>query len=130
MTKKSQDDTISILAYNYSREEPNAPQFYYTRDNSKELQEIGEPEEIRITVEDVRPGSKFIMETLDKNHGFAINAWKEMGQPEPPTREQTAELKKIALATKKEYLYADDKGRLMLHLKIDPWSIVSIREER
>jgi xylan 1,4-beta-xylosidase len=69
------------------------------------------------------------METVDENHGFAMKAWKEMGQPEPPTREQTAELRKIAIEAKKEYLYADAEGKLMLDLNIAPWNIVSIREE-
>ncbi|MBE0339451.1 hypothetical protein E0698_24295 [Paenibacillus sp. 23TSA30-6] len=76
----------------------------------------------------ITPGTCFIVETLDEHHGFAILAWKAMGCPEPPTREQTRALQGTALATNKKTVYADIDGSLKLELTLTPWSLIAVRE--
>jgi hypothetical protein len=41
------------------------------------------------------------VEALDRQNGEAVAAWEAMGRSEPPTREQTAELRKLARNTEK-----------------------------
>jgi xylan 1,4-beta-xylosidase len=69
-----------------------------------------------------------LIETLDRANGNAIAAWQAMGSPEPPTREQTAELRKAGLATMREFVQADESGRLSLRRTIEPWNVVLIDE--
>jgi len=47
------------------------------------------------------------VETLDRSHGNALAAWKDMGSPEPPSRAQAEALRDAARATRLETLTAD-----------------------
>jgi hypothetical protein len=51
-----------------------------------------------------------------------------MGRPEPPTREQTAELQKLAWNTKKEVLHANKDGQLHFRLNMPAWSLVLVKQ--
>ncbi len=55
-------------------------------------------------------------------------AWEAMGKPEPPSREQTATLRKQAWATKHETLHADGRGQLALQRTLDAWTVILIKE--
>jgi xylan 1,4-beta-xylosidase len=68
------------------------------------------------------------VETLDKEHGDAITAWEAMGRPEPPNREQTVVLRKLAWSTEEQVVRTDGEGRLHLTIKLPPWSIVLIKQ--
>lgn len=57
-----------------------------------------------------------------------VDAWKALGSPEPPTREETAELRLAARATGSETRRADAEGRLALELLLQPWTVVSLRQ--
>lgn len=132
ITRKSDNGKISALLYNYPEDEvpisvPISP--FPNREIAEEIQSKGSAKHMEIEIHDLKPSARFLIETVDEEHGFAIKRWKEMGQPEPPTREQTAELRKVAMETKKEYVYADKEGKLVLKMKVSPWNIVSIREE-
>jgi xylan 1,4-beta-xylosidase len=73
-------------------------------------------------------GASFLVETLDKEHGDAITAWEAMGRPEPPNREQTAMLRKLAWNTEKQVVRTDGEGGLHLSMKLPAWSIVLIKQ--
>lgn len=75
-----------------------------------------------------KPKTKFILETLDKEHGWALPEWKNMGSPEPPTREQTEYLKSKAFTTKKVIVSANENGCYSLKLNLSPWSVCLIKE--
>jgi hypothetical protein len=49
-----------------------------------------------------------------------------MNSPEPPTREQTAQLKKKAMATKKESRKVDGNGELTWTGDVPPWAVIAI----
>jgi hypothetical protein len=51
-----------------------------------------------------------------------------MGSPEPPTREQAALLRAQAMATSNELVHADTSGQLTVHRKLEPWSLVLVRQ--
>lgn len=132
ITRKSEDGKISVLVYNYPEDEvpqsvPISP--FPNRNIAEEIQSKGSARNIEIEICDLNPGTRFLIETVDEEHGFAIKKWKEMGQPEPPTREQIVELRRVAMETKKDYIWVNTEGKLILKIKILPWSIISIREE-
>jgi xylan 1,4-beta-xylosidase len=68
------------------------------------------------------------VEVLDRQHGDAVTAWEAMGRPEPPTREQTAELRKLAWNTKKKVLQADKDGHLHFRFSMPAWSLVLVKQ--
>jgi xylan 1,4-beta-xylosidase len=81
-------------------------------------------------IRDLPPSSAFEMDTLDATHGFCLAAWKEIGSPEPPSREQAQLLRKAAMGLKREVLKADSSGTLRLDLTLEPWAILMLRESR
>jgi xylan 1,4-beta-xylosidase len=81
-----------------------------------------------LEVAGLKPGAPFEVETLDAAHGFATPVWEAMGRPEPPTREQTAVLRKAAMATCRDTFRADSGGVLAFNAVLAPWSIASIRQ--
>ena len=68
------------------------------------------------------------MEVLDAENGNPVKAWKQLGSPEPPSRQQTATLKQKAWALKTSGLNADSKGYLTFKEKVSPWSIILLKE--
>jgi xylan 1,4-beta-xylosidase len=91
---------------------------------------LGKPARLEVELTGLGPNVSVVVETLDQSHGNAMNAWEALGQPERPTREQTAALRQQAEATKRETLRADASGRFVLTRLLDPWSIALIREVR
>ena len=84
--------------------------------------------ELDLTLSGLKGGAAFEIETLDDDNGNAIKAWRAMGSPRSPTREQIAVLKAAGDATKREMARADPGGRLVLRRTLSPWSLVLVRE--
>jgi hypothetical protein len=51
-----------------------------------------------------------------------------MGKPEPPNRQQTALLRKLAWATEKQIVRSDETGALHVKMKLPAWSVVLIKQ--
>ena len=129
VTRHRQTNKVTALAYHYPAEvKISLPGSSSIADAEKMLKR-GMPEMFALKLEGLPPRARFLIETLDKTNGNAIAAWLAMGSPEPPTREQSAELRKAALATKREFVQADESGRLALRRTIEPWSLVLIAEQ-
>ena len=88
---------------------------------------MGTPRKFSLNLKGITASANVQVETLDKNNGFAYPKWKGMGSPEPPTREQTKQLKEAAFATKKEKIKADAKGNLQWERTLQPWDCVLIQ---
>ena len=76
----------------------------------------------------LKADSKFEIEIVDTANAFALRSWQKMGSPEPPTRQQTKDLKIKALDTKKLFITANKKGELNWKYALEPWAIVLIRQ--
>lgn len=90
---------------------------------------MGTPRPFAMRIAGVPPGAAFDVETLDADHGFAWPAWRAMGSPEPPNREQTKQLKRAAFATKVEQVRADGSGYLNWSKTLTPWNCVLIKQK-
>ena len=89
----------------------------------------GSPTSVNVTLRGLRANATVLVETLDQSHGNAIAAWQRMGSPEPPTREQAAQLRQAAAATLRETFHADASGTFKFQRNIEPWSVVLIQQQ-
>ncbi len=129
-TKDATSGAVQVLAYHYPSELREAPPLTKSAAEAEEIAALGQPRELSLDIQGLSPHASLVMETLDSAHGFALPAWKAMGAPEPPSREETILLRKAARNLKQEFFTADDRGHFSLKRTITPWSVVMIREIR
>ncbi|WP_159023899.1 glycoside hydrolase [Formosa sp. L2A11] len=122
VSKKSKDDKIVALAYNYPKEYENAVP------SGSNKREEGTNKKLDFSLKGLDAGTVFEIEILDKDHGNIHNFWEAMGKPEPPTREQIKIMKAYANTMKTDYVKADKNGVLKINQEITPWSLVLIKQ--
>lgn len=126
VTRCSKTGRVSGIVYNYPIEyEQTVPSI---RNCSNYMQ--ASPKEINVTLKGLRPNQTFIIETLDKDHGNAFDAWQQMGCPHSPTREQTAKLKDKGWNTLMEVVRADSRGNLNINRTLQPWTCMLITQQQ
>ena len=124
VSRSSKTGKVIALAFNYPKEYeeavPSAKNFSnYMEASSKQVD---------FTLTGLRPGSAFVIETLDKEHGNVYDDYVEIGAPHSPTREETAYLKQKAWDTQKEVVRVAADGTLTLKRELSPWTCVLIKE--
>ena len=128
VSRHSRDGAITALAYNYPDEYSQAVAMVKTPEEAEAVAALGSPKTLAMWVSDLKPGAVFMIETLDRQHGFALETWKQIGAPEPPTRQQIQILRESAIALKKEFITVGRDGTLAIELTLAPWSIARITE--
>ncbi len=128
ITKETATHHIAVLAYNYPLEEKISLPVTQSIEAADQIDASGSPRDLQIHLHGVPPNASFLIETLDRHHGDALVTWEDMGKPEPPNRAQTEVLRKAAWSTGKEVVRADSAGNLDLHRRIDPWSLVLVKQ--
>ena len=129
VTRDSKTGFVTALIYNYPDEIKTAvPISKESRDIAEKTLHTGIPKKTTINLTGLRPGSKFEIEILDENNGFALKKWMEMGMPEPASREQTRQLKAYAMATRKYNIKADSKGKLTWNEFLLPWAVAVLKQ--
>jgi len=69
--------------------------------NYADTGEHGTLQHVHIAVDGWKPAARFHVEILDRDHGSALTAWKAMGAPAFPTRQQYDSLRRAAGTTEK-----------------------------
>jgi len=129
VTRCAKTKNLSAIAFHYPREvSQTVPASFDTRDKAYETLAVGKAERLTVKFTRLKPGSKLVVETLDRESGNALAAWESFGRPDNVLREHARILGERAMATKQEYISADGSGDFVLRRSIEPWSIVSIRE--
>ena len=129
VTRNSTTNLLTSLIYNYPSEIKTAvPISHEDRELADKILHTGTPKTVTIKLTGLKPASKFEVEILDENNGFAITKWKEMGMPEAATREQIQQLKLAGMATKKFDLKADNKGNLVWSETLLPWAVAILKQ--
>lgn len=124
VSRSSLTGKIVALAFNYPAEyEEKVPS---ARDFSNYMNTS--PRNLDFTFTNLKAGTVFEIETLDKEHGNVYDDYCAMGMPHSPSREETDALKQKAWGTKKEVMKADMNGILTIKRTLAPWSCVLIRE--
>ncbi|WP_321373345.1 hypothetical protein [uncultured Draconibacterium sp.] len=122
VSRDSGDGKVSALAYNYPEEYVDAVPA------GRNKREEGTSKPLNFSLENLKPGTQFKIETLDKDHGNIHNYWEAMGKPEPPTREQIKVMKAYAENLKTEIVTVGEDGILDIDQTLTPWSVVLIQQ--
>ena len=130
VSRHSSDGAVTALAYHYPEEYPQAVAMAKTADEAEAVMKHGQPRCFTLRLSDLPPGAAFLVETLDRQHGFALEAWKQMGASATPNREQTRMLREAAMAVRKEFVTVGADGILAFEKTLEPWSIACLRQIR
>lgn len=122
VSRNSDNGKVSALAYNYPKEYEGAVP------SGANKREKGTSKPLSFSMENLKPGTQFKIETLDKDHGNIYNYWESMGKPEPPTREQVKVMKAYAETLKTEIMTVGNDGKLNIEKTLTPWSVVLIKQ--
>ncbi|MET7280085.1 hypothetical protein ABZS29_17760 [Kribbella sp. NPDC005582] len=126
-SRHSRSGQIAILAYHYPPEvDRSVPASFDNRQVADLTARTGSPRRLELDLTNLAPGSGVFTEILDATHGNAIEAWRRMGSPSAPTREQLDQLRMMADSTHLRTAHADRHGRLRLQQDLAPWSICLI----
>ncbi len=121
VTRHSKTKRITTLLFHYPDEIKHV-----VKGGIESLLDKGAPKVFAIDLNGVKPQAAITIETLGRDNGYAYKTWKDMGKPEPPTREQIKQLKLAAFATRKEKAKADAKGGFKFKRTLQPWDCVLI----
>jgi xylan 1,4-beta-xylosidase len=127
VTRNTNNGQVAALLYNYPPEVLSAPPL--SKGNPEIAEQIlamGSGRTVDLRLRNLSPATSYVVETLNAHHGFAYRDWQAMGSPEPPTREQTAELRKKAMATKREACKTGADGELRWTGVIPAWAVIAI----
>ncbi len=124
ITRHSATGLITALAYNYPPEITVALPKTPTVEEADKLMATGSPRRLSLEITGLPPNTSFSVEVLDQTHANPVAAWESMGRPEPPTREQAAQLRQAAWATEKSTLRTSAQGILHLDRTLTPWSLL------
>jgi xylan 1,4-beta-xylosidase len=127
-TRDLASQTIRVLAYHYPSELREAPPLSSSPADAEKILAIGRPRNLHIDIHDLPPNATIRVETLDASHGFCLPAWKAMGAPEPPSREQAKLLREAGWNLRREFLNADASGTFRLDRSLEPWTVLMLVE--
>ena len=115
---------VSGILYHYPIEEAVAMSRYPDRAAAEMELCKGQAYTVSLRLTDLAPHQEIRFDMLSRESGWALPLWQEMGCPEPPSREQTAQLREAAMTTKVWTAEADEHGTLEVHMDLAPWSVV------
>ena len=129
VTRDSATGEVAAVLFNYPqdmgrRAVGSADSYGETR----ALAEVGPARRVRHTVAGLEPGTRFTVEQLDWEHGNVAEAWHALGEPLNLTREQTAELRRVADGLLRTELVVGADGVLDIDLELPAWAVVSVHQ--
>jgi len=128
VSRDSKTGYITAVFYNYPPEIKVSLPVSDTLAAADQIDNSGSARDLAFNIDHLPANASFLIETLDKEHGDAVAAWEAMGEPEPPNREQTAALEKLAWDTRKQIVRTDEEGSLHVNLKLAAWSVVLVKQ--
>ncbi|MFG6201914.1 beta-xylosidase [Nonomuraea sp. JJY05] len=129
VTRDSRTSAVSAVFFNY-------PEDMATRgvgsQNSypaaRALAEMGPSRRIRHSIGGLEPGTTFLVEVMDWEHGNAAEAWYRLGSPLNPSRAESEHLSLVADSLLRFTLTVPDSGVLDLDAELAPWAVMSLRQ--
>lgn len=125
VSRHSDSGKITALAFNYPDEHVDAVPSAKIVDN---YMQNASAKKVDVTLKGLKPGSVFIVETLDKGNGNVFDDYLSIGAPSSLSIQQTSWLKERAWQTRKEKVTVSQEGTLHIDLDLMPWSCVLIDE--
>ena len=129
VTRDSGTSAVSAVFFNYPddmglRSIGSANSYEETR----HLAEKGPSRTIRHSIAGLEPGTTFLAETVDWDHGNVAEAWFGMGGPVNLSRNETRHLATVADALLRDTLTVPESGILELDVERAPWAVMSLRQ--
>lgn len=127
VTRDAATDAVSAVFFNYPEDMGRRP--VGSADSYAEtraLAEVGPARRVRHTVDGLVPGARYAVERVDWEHGNVAEAWHAMGEPRNLSREQTAELRRVADDLWRTELVVGDDGVLEIDLDLPAWAVASV----
>ncbi|OXM60808.1 GH39 family glycosyl hydrolase [Amycolatopsis vastitatis] len=129
VTRNSRTSAVSALFFNYPdemamRSVGSAGSYPATR----ALAERGPARRIRHSISGLAPGTPFLVEVLDWEHGNVAEAWHQLGSPLNLSRAQSEYLRDVAGSLRRFILAASGDGTLEIDADLPPWAVMSVRQ--
>ncbi len=128
VTRDSRTSAVSAVFFNYPEDMAlrgvgSASSYAAAR----VLAEMGPSRRIRHSIGGLEPGTTFLVEIMDWEHGNAAEAWYRLGSPLNPSRAESEHLSKVADSLRRFTLTVADTGVLDLDVELAPWAVMSLR---
>lgn len=129
VTRDSQTSAVSALFFNYPDEMAmravgSASSYLATR----ELAGMGPARRIQHSIGELEPGTIFLVEVMDWEHGNVAEAWYRLGSSLNPSREESRCLSVVADSLRSFTLTVPDDGVLEIDVDLSPWALMSLRQ--
>ncbi|ADI09723.1 glycoside hydrolase family 39 [Streptomyces bingchenggensis BCW-1] len=129
VTRDSQTSAVSALFFNYPDEMAmravgSANSYPATR----ALAEKGPNRRIRHSIGELKPGTTFLVEIMDWEHGNVAEAWHQLGSPLNLSRAESNYLSAVADSLRTFTLTVPDNGVLEIDVDLSPWAVMSVRQ--
>lgn len=129
LTRDSRTSAVSAVFFNYpddmgTKTIGSADSYEATR----ALADLGPSRRIRHSIGGLEPGTAFLVEVLDWEHGNPAEAWYGLGSPINPSREQSRYLSAVADALDRRTLTVPESGVLEIDVELRPWAVMSLAQ--
>ena len=129
VTRDSRASTISALFLNYPEEMAgkavgSANSYPATR----ALADKGPTRRIRHSIDGLKPGTTFLVEIMDWEHGNVAEAWHQLGSPLNLSPAHATYLSSVADSLLRFTLTVPDDGTLEIDVDLSPWAVMSLRQ--
>ncbi|MFF0775548.1 beta-xylosidase [Nonomuraea wenchangensis] len=129
VTRDSRTSAVSAVFFNY----PEDMALRGLRSQSsyaatRALAEVGPSRRIRHAIGGLEPGTTFLVEIMDWEHGNAAEAWYRLGSPLNPSRAESEHLRRVGDSLLRFTLTVSGTGVLDLDVELAPWGVMSLRQ--
>ncbi|MEV4115321.1 beta-xylosidase [Nonomuraea sp. NPDC049695] len=129
VTRDSRTSAMSAVFFNYPEDMGmRGVRSENTYPATRALAEMGPSRTIRHSIGGLEPGTTFLVEIMDWEHGNAAEAWYRLGSPLNPSRAESEYLSAVADSLLRFTLTVPDTGVLNLDVELAPWAVMSLRQ--
>ncbi|HEX6470198.1 MAG TPA: beta-xylosidase [Streptosporangiaceae bacterium] len=129
VTRDSRTSAMSALFFNYpdemSMKSVGTANSYPA---ARALAGKGSKRRIHHSIGELTPGTTFLVEIIDHEHGNVAEAWYRLGSPLNPSRAESAYLRTVADSLLSFTLTVPDNGVLEIDVDLPPWAVMSLRQ--
>ncbi|MEU6414697.1 beta-xylosidase [Microbispora sp. NPDC046933] len=129
VTRNSRTSAVSAVFFNYP--DDMAMRGVGSRNSyaaTRALAQMGPSRRIRHSIGGLEPGTAFLVEIMDWEHGNAAEAWYRLGSPLNLSRAESEYLGRVADSLLRFTLTVPGTGVLDLDVDLAPWAVMSLRQ--
>ncbi|GGK91014.1 beta-xylosidase [Sphaerisporangium melleum] len=129
VTRDSRTSAVSAVFYNYPDDMAlKGLRSVNSYPATRELAEVGPSRRIHHSIGGLEPGTTFLVEIMDWEHGNPAEAWHRLGAPVNPSRAEIDHLNTVADALLRHTLTVPPTGILDLDIDLPPWAVMSLTQ--